>query len=233
MSFRMIIGSKHSDFSLKPVVREFFRLGGTFNLSDYIPFVVALDLQGLARRMKEVRVRFDEIMEKIIDQHEQDAKEEKDHNRDLVDTMLSLMAEASSSSKDEQHEQSSGDYCNMDRTDIKANVLNIIGGAIDSSAATIEWAFTELLRHEQVMKNVQQELQRVVGMNRAVEEDDLAKLEYLDMVVKEKLEASSSRPIPTPTRIHRRHHCKWIPHTQELSSHYKRLVYWAGHQCVV
>ncbi|MBA0557681.1 hypothetical protein Golob_014733 [Gossypium lobatum] len=73
----------------------------------------------------------------------------------------------------------------MDRNSIKAITLDIMVGALDTSAATLEWALSELLRHPRVMLKLQQELESIVGNKRMVEENDLPKLEYLDMVVKE------------------------------------------------
>ncbi|KAK4706820.1 hypothetical protein R3W88_033616 [Solanum pinnatisectum] len=52
-------------------------------------------------------------------------------------------------------------------------------------ATSIDWIFFELIRHQKVMKKLQKELEQVVGINRMVEESDLEKLEYLEMVIKE------------------------------------------------
>ena len=55
----------------------------------------------------------------------------------------------------------------------------------DTSAAVIEWAMSELMRHPTVMKKLQQELESVVGLDQMVEESHFDKLKYLDCVVKE------------------------------------------------
>ena len=64
-------------------------------------------------------------------------------------------------------------------------MLDMFAGASDTSSAAIEWSLSELLRHPRVMKYLQEELSIVVGMNRMVEETDLEKLPYLDMVIRE------------------------------------------------
>ncbi|KAF3456734.1 hypothetical protein FNV43_RR01388 [Rhamnella rubrinervis] len=51
-------------------------------------------------------------------------------------------------------------------------------------------------RNPKVMKKLQDELQNVIGMGRMVEEKDLEKLDYLYMVVKESLKATSIAPFP-------------------------------------
>lgn len=56
---------------------------------------------------------------------------------------------------------------------------------MDTSAAGIEWTLSEVIKHPQVMKKLQKELQEVVGMDQMVDESHLNKLKYLDSVVKE------------------------------------------------
>lgn len=56
---------------------------------------------------------------------------------------------------------------------------------MDTSSTAVEWILSEVLRHPDVMKKLQNEMERVVGRKRMVEESDLESLEYLDMVIKE------------------------------------------------
>lgn len=74
----------------------------------------------------------------------------------------------------------------------------MMGASIDTSATVIEWAISELIRHPQVMKKLQHELKKVVGMNRIVEESDIESLDYLDMVVKETLRLHPPAPLLLP-----------------------------------
>lgn len=71
-------------------------------------------------------------------------------------------------------------------------------GSMDTSSTAIEWAFAELLKHPDVMKKAQQELERIVGLERMVEESDLPNLEYLDMVLKESLRLHPVAPLLIP-----------------------------------
>ena len=71
----------------------------------------------------------------------------------------------------------------------------MIVAAIDTSATTIDWILTELLRHPHVMKKLQIEIKQVVGLERMVKESDLENLKYLDMVVKEGMRLHSVVPV--------------------------------------
>jgi cytochrome P450 len=86
----------------------------------------------------------------------------------------------------------------IDRTNVKAILLDMIVAAIDTSATTIEWILSELLRHPRVMKILQDEIQNVVGNKRMVEEKDLRKFNYLDMVIDETLRLYPAAPLLVP-----------------------------------
>ncbi|KAJ9677050.1 hypothetical protein PVL29_022175 [Vitis rotundifolia] len=192
MTYRMVFGrNKDGMIDLKTLVREGTRLAGTFNLGDYFPFLGPLDLQGLVQRFKAINKAADEVFEKIIDRHIQDGGKDRDHNHsNFIDIMLSLMSNFSNL-------RSESSYI-IDRTNVKAIVLDMLVGGIDSSSTTIEWVFSELLRHPRVMRQLQHELQNVVKMDRMVDESDLENLAYLNMVVKEVLRLHPIGPFLVP-----------------------------------
>ncbi|KAF9605111.1 hypothetical protein IFM89_014102 [Coptis chinensis] len=78
--------------SIYAVVQEGMQLAAVFNIADYIPYVGALDLQGLAKRMKVVSKVFDDMFEQIIDEHVNAG--DKGQHRDFVDVMLSSFMES-------------------------------------------------------------------------------------------------------------------------------------------
>lgn len=95
MSCRMVLGKKYMDRDLdekgfKAVMQEGMHLAATPNMGDYIPYIAALDLQGLTKRMKVVGKIFDDFFEKIIDEHLQSEKGE-DRTKDFVDVMLDFV----------------------------------------------------------------------------------------------------------------------------------------------
>ncbi|KAG2711777.1 hypothetical protein I3760_04G092900 [Carya illinoinensis] len=188
MSCLMVLGKKYMDKDFdergfKAVIQEAMHLCATPNLGDYIPYIGLLDLQGLTRRMKAVNKIFDKFLEKIIDAHVQS----KDLNKikDFVDIMLRFMGCEDS----EYH---------VERSNIKAIILDMLAGSMDTTATTIEWAISEVIKHPRVMKKLQKELEDVVGLERMVEESDLDRLEYLDMVVKETMRLHPAGPLLIP-----------------------------------
>ncbi|GMN56700.1 hypothetical protein TIFTF001_025811 [Ficus carica] len=141
--------------------------------------------------MKKLRNDIDKVLEKIIIEHEQVAREQQIHSRkDFVDVLLSLMNQPMN--PQDEHVYIVG------RTNIKGILWDMIVAASDTSAVAIEWTISELLRNPKVMKNLQNELENVVGRDRIVEEKDLDKLEYLDMVLKESLRLHPVAPFLVP-----------------------------------
>lgn len=127
------------------------------------------------------------MIEKILTEHEQDNNSQQ---RDFVDILLPLMNQPI-------NPQDMPVYP-IDRTNIKAILLDLIVAAFDTSATAIEWTMSELIRHPRVMKLLQDELESVVGMDKMVEEKDLGKLSYLDMVVKESFRLHPVAPLLVP-----------------------------------
>ncbi|GMY15350.1 cytochrome P450 CYP736A12-like [Fagus crenata] len=146
--------------------------------------------QGLTRRMKKLSRALDVVLEKIIEEHEQILSGQQDRQRDFIEMLLSLINQPMNPHDEHVYL--------IDRTNIKAIIIDMISGAYDTSATAIEWTFSELLRHPRAMKHVQEELERVIGMHRMVKETDLANLTYLDMVVKESLRLHPVGPLLVP-----------------------------------
>lgn len=121
----------------------------------------------------------DEILEKIIKDHQQASNSNTHHHpKDFIDILVSLM-----------HQNDAVDPYQtpfkIDRTNVKAIALDMIVAAFETSATVIVWALSELLRHPRVMKSLRHELESVIGTNNLVQEKDLPKLNYLEMVIKE------------------------------------------------
>jgi 4-hydroxyphenylacetaldehyde oxime monooxygenase len=78
------------------------------------------------------------------------------------------------------------------------DVQSTFVAGIDTNAATIVWAMSELVRKPCVLKKVQDNIRGVVGDNKSVQPDDMSKLSYLRMVVKETLRLHPPGPLLLP-----------------------------------
>ncbi|PWA50803.1 hypothetical protein CTI12_AA451430 [Artemisia annua] len=168
---------------MRKLVPEISEITGKFNLADYIWFCKNLDLQGYKKRVKEIHRRFDQLIERIISEHEDERmKKGKDEVRDLLDILLNI-------SEDETMEMK------LTKENIKAFILNLFVAGTDTSALTIEWALAELINHPRIMKKAIEEIDRVVGKNRLLEESDIPNLPYLQAIVKEALRLHPTAPM--------------------------------------
>ncbi|KAI5330409.1 hypothetical protein L3X38_029807 [Prunus dulcis] len=188
----MVLGSKNDDTcDMKGIIEELVFLIGAVNISDCLPFLSPFDFQGLTKRMTRLSKRIDQLLEKIIGEHQEVSKSGQAHqghrHKDFVDVMLSLMHQPLNPNDEQVYM--------IDRTNVKAILLDMISGAFDTSTTAIVWTLAELLRHPRVMKHLHQELQSVIGTDQMVEESDLPKLGYLNMVLKESFRLHPVSPL--------------------------------------
>ncbi|KAH7300603.1 hypothetical protein KP509_24G070800 [Ceratopteris richardii] len=159
-------------------LREGIFLWGELNLAEYFPLLSWLDVQGLERRFRNLRKKLESLFQLIIQDHRQHACAEDEAEPDFIDVLLSQ--------KQLTDKQLMG---------IMSNVL--IAG-IDTTARAIEWAMAELGSNASVIERAQEELDRVVGRNRVMDEHDIEKLPYLRAISKEVLRLHPSAPMDDP-----------------------------------
>ncbi|EOA14337.1 hypothetical protein CARUB_v10027515mg [Capsella rubella] len=70
----------------------------------------------------------------------------------------------------------------------------VLGGT-DTSLHVIEFAMAELLHNPDIMKRAQQELEKVVGKDKVVEEYHISKLPYILAIMKETLRLHTIAPL--------------------------------------
>lgn len=75
---------------------------------------------------------------------------------------------------------------------------NIFAGSINSVATSLEWGLAELIHRPHMLQKVHEELDRVVGRGRVVEEADMPNLPYLQAVVKETFRLHPAVPLTLP-----------------------------------
>ncbi|KAI4974610.1 hypothetical protein ZWY2020_048217 [Hordeum vulgare] len=85
--------------------------------------------------------------------------------------------------------------------DMTAVLWEMIFRGTDTVAVVIEWVLARLVLHQGVQARVHEELDRVVGPNRAVTESDAASLVFLQAVVKEVLRLHPPGPLLSWARL--------------------------------
>ncbi|KAL1808041.1 hypothetical protein ACET3Z_025031 [Daucus carota] len=168
-------------------IKELLEISGMFNLSDYIWFCKNLDLQGIKKRLVDVRGKYDRMMEKIIEEHRQVRMMRKESGgggdaQDFLDILLDMYEDESMEIK-----------LSMDH--VKAIVLDMFSAGTDTSANVTEWALAELINHPAIMEKARHEIDTVVGKSRLVEELDIVNLPYLQAIVKETLRLHPTGPL--------------------------------------
>lgn len=144
-----------------------------FFFSDYLPFIGGwIDkLSGLSSRLERVFKDMDEFYNQVINDH-LDPNRPKSEHEDIVDVLLRLQKERSFS---------------FDRSfdHIKAILMNIIAAGTETSALTVVWVMTELMKNPTIVRKVQDELRTLIQGKTFINENDLPKLTYLKSIVKE------------------------------------------------
>ncbi|CAN6203077.1 unnamed protein product [Urochloa humidicola] len=180
-------GSADGEAFRRTLDEAFAVTGAVSSVGEWVPWLGWLDLQGFVRRMKKLHELFDRFYEQILDEHEEQRRIAAGEfvASDLVDVLMELAEKGVSEAK-------------LTRDGVKAFIQDIIAGGTESSAVTIEWAMSELLRRPNAMAAAAAELDRVVGRGRWVTERDLPGLPYIDAVVKETMRLHPVGPLLVP-----------------------------------
>lgn len=163
----------------------------TLMIGDVIPSLGFLDHIFQRRVRKRVRDNFaicDAFLQKVLDdrrhQHQKDSMLHQERPpRDVLDILLTLRT---------GQEEPLPDHV------IKELTKLMLMAGIEPQTATTEWAMAELLRDPKLMQELQEELDRVVGTGRRVQNADLPNLPLLQAIVKETFRMHPAGPFLVP-----------------------------------
>ncbi|CAA7056445.1 unnamed protein product [Microthlaspi erraticum] len=172
------------------LIRESFLFLGSFSASDFFPhggWIIDW-LTGLQRRRERSVRDLDAFYEQMFDLHKQGNREGVDE--DFVDLLLRM-----------ENEETVLGYGKLTRNHIKAILMNVLIGGIGTSAITMTWAMTELMRNPRAMKKVQSEIRNQIGNKSMISLDDIDQLLYLKMVIKETWRLHPPAPLLVPREV--------------------------------
>ncbi|KAG6538163.1 hypothetical protein ZIOFF_003274 [Zingiber officinale] len=175
-------GSDGEAMEMRTIVEEVAELMGKFNMADFIGIYKNWDLQGFDKRSKNIRQRYDVMMERIMKEKEASRKKKSGGIKDLLDILIDIAEDSSAEVR-------------LSRENIKSFVMDIFVAGTDTSAVTLEWGLAELINHPDILRKAQDEIEAVVGKKRLVQESDAANLPYLQAIIKETMRLHPSVPM--------------------------------------
>ncbi|XP_059456444.1 cytochrome P450 CYP82D47-like [Corylus avellana] len=162
-------------------------LFGVFVLSDTMPFLGWLDVNGYKKgqkAMKRTAKKLDSMIGRLLEEHKENRLlgGEGKEDQDFMDVMLTILGDAKISGFD-------ADTIN------KATCLNLIIAGSDATMVLLTWTLSLLLNNQHVLRKAQDELNIHVGKDRHPDESDIKNLVYLQAIVKETLRLYPPAPI--------------------------------------
>ncbi|CAM0871809.1 unnamed protein product [Alopecurus aequalis] len=198
---RMVMGKKYLEKEVRDeagsvittpdefkwMIDELFLLNGVLNIGDSIPWLDWLDLQGYIKRMKKLSKKFDRFLEHVVDEHSERRRRDGESfvAKDMVDVLLQFASDPNLEVK-------------LNREGVKAFTQDLIAGGTESSAVTVEWALSELLKNPEVFAKATEELDHIIGRGRWVTEKDIPSLPYIESIVKETMRLHPVAPMLVP-----------------------------------
>ncbi|XP_068327672.1 geraniol 8-hydroxylase-like [Pyrus communis] len=144
---------------------------GKPNLADYFPVLKKIDPMGIRRRLANHFQKMISLFDRMITQR-LESRKSRDYvtTKDMLDTLINFSEEKS---KD------------MDMAETEHLFLDLFTAATDTTSGTLEWAMAELLRNPEKLSQAQAELKQIIGKGKPVEESHIARLPYLQAIIKE------------------------------------------------
>ncbi|XP_065878348.1 cytochrome P450 736A117-like [Euphorbia lathyris] len=188
---RIALGRKYGEAvggtSIKDLIRTSGENFGFFDVGDFIPWLGWVSsVKGLYAKAEKAAKECDEFFDSVVDEHvAKDNWKGESKYKDFVDVLLWI-----------QKENIVG--FPIDKTSIKAILVDIISAGTDTTYAALEWVMAELLQHPEAMKKLQNEIREIAKNKSEIIEDDLHKLSYLKAVIKETLRLHPPLPLLVP-----------------------------------
>ncbi|KAK8527115.1 hypothetical protein V6N12_054340 [Hibiscus sabdariffa] len=161
------------------IIKEAMKLSGAFCLADMYPSSEVLKLMsGTRMRVDKLHRDSDKILENIVNEHKEQ-RNKGDHQATLEANLIDVLL---------QLQQQGHLEFPLGNESIKAVMMEMLGAGSETSATTIEWAMSELLKDPKLMKKAQNEVRRVFDKNAtSLNEDKIHELKFLRLIVKETL----------------------------------------------
>ncbi|KAM0935193.1 putative cytochrome P450 [Dioscorea sansibarensis] len=172
-------GDSEEACRFRRAISELISLLGVFVPSDMFPFLDWFDFGGYKKAMNNAFKELDSLLTSLLEEHK--ARRRLMENKkvstvmedlDFMDVMLSM-------AKNTNFFEFDAD------TAIKATCLGLVLGGTHTTTFYLTWTIALLLKHTEILKKVQEEIDKEVGKERVVGHSDVKNLQYLQAVIKE------------------------------------------------
>ncbi|XP_019190678.1 PREDICTED: premnaspirodiene oxygenase-like [Ipomoea nil] len=173
------------------LVKEALSLAGGFGVADLFPSKKWIHyVSGTKPRLLKVHREVDKIFELIIEEHKDNManrnnNKAKDHEEDIVDVLLRVM-------------EGGELQIPITRDNIKAVINDMFSAGVESSATTLIWAMSEMMKNPSVMSKAHAEVREVLKGKKTFDNKELENLTYLNFVIKETLRLHAPIPLLAP-----------------------------------
>ncbi|KAM0048227.1 putative cytochrome P450 [Helianthus debilis subsp. tardiflorus] len=158
------------------------------SIGDSFPYIGFLidQFSGWNRRLDDGFRNLDAYIDTIINDHLKDNLEEiSEEDKDFVHTLLDMSKENASGYR-------------LTNADLKALVMDVLTGGIDSTVLTLTWLMSEIMKNPRVRQKLQSEIRNCTRGIQSVQDMNTTKMTYLKMVVKESLRLHTPAPYLIP-----------------------------------
>ncbi|KAL6193132.1 hypothetical protein ACLB2K_034216 [Fragaria x ananassa] len=161
---------------------------GQPNLGDCFPVLKKIDPQGKRRRFTNHYNTISGLFESVIRQRLEFRKgDDYVASNDMLDTLIDL--------REEENEED----LNIPKV-IEHLFMALFVAGTETTSATLEWAMAELLHNPKCLSKAKEELDQMIGKGKSIEESDIARLPYLQAVIKETFRLRPVIPMLLPRK---------------------------------
>ncbi|KAG6495210.1 alpha-humulene 10-hydroxylase-like [Zingiber officinale] len=168
------------------LIREAVSYAGSFAVADMYPSLKFMDtLTGLKFKLERIRGKLDKVFDDIIAQRQVALAAGQADDHLIIDVLLKLKNEGN------QEFPITSDC-------VKAIVMETFVAGTETSSSAIEWAMSELIKKPKAMEKVQKEMREAMQGKTKLEESDIIKFSYLNLVIKETMRLHPPVPLLVP-----------------------------------
>ncbi|KAL1538029.1 salviol synthase-like [Salvia divinorum] len=175
--------TKHREM-MTSVLLKIIKSTSGFMLADLYPSIKLLPLiTGARSKLRGIRRKLDEVLDGMIEQQRAAADDGDDAKFEgFLDILLKFEKDGT-----------------LTTANVKTVLLDMLLAGTDTSATTLEWAMSELIRNPSKLIKAQQEVRKVFDNERSyIDEDKFHDLKYLKLIIKETLRLHSPAPLLIP-----------------------------------